>query len=81
MPRTVINKSISFDPQVFEKMESRRGRLLMSRSEYIVRCIMQDMVPGGQMVIEEAPSALTTNSMHSKARVDSGKKRAKSRKN
>ena len=46
MARNVIARSISFDPQVFAKMESRRGRLLMQRSEYITRCILADMRSG-----------------------------------
>ena len=48
MARNVVARSISFDPQVFAKMESRRGRLLMQRSEYITRCILADMRSGGK---------------------------------
>lgn len=53
--RNVVNRSISFDPQLFSKMEERRGRLMMQRSEYITRCILKDMLPGGDMKIEEVP--------------------------
>lgn len=55
--RTVINRSISFDPQLFQKMEDRRRRLMMQRSEYITRCVLKDMLPGGDMKIEEIPES------------------------
>ena len=53
MSRNVIARSISFDPQVFAKMEERRGKLLMQRSEYITRCILSDLRAGGNMAIHE----------------------------
>jgi hypothetical protein len=53
MSRNVIARSISFDPQIFTKMEERRARLLMQRSEYISRCILADMRSGGNMAIHE----------------------------
>ena len=53
MSRNVIARSISFDPQVFAKMEERRGKLLMQRSEYITRCILSDLRTGGNMAIHE----------------------------
>lgn len=59
MARNVINRSISFDPQLFEQMEERRVRLLMDRSEYVKRCIMRDMMAGGEMSIAEAPDKFT----------------------
>lgn len=61
MARNVINRSISFDPQLFEKMEQRRGRLLMQRSEYVTRCVIKDMMGGGDMNIAEVPSTLVQN--------------------
>jgi hypothetical protein len=53
MARNVVARSISFDPQVFKKMEDRRGKLLMQRSEYITRCILSDLRSGGNMAIHE----------------------------
>jgi hypothetical protein len=53
MSRNVIARSISFDPQVFAKMEERRARLMMQRSEYITRCILSDIRSGGNMQIHE----------------------------
>jgi hypothetical protein len=58
--RTVINRSISFDPQLFAKMEERRGRLLMQRSEYITRCVLRDMMAGGDMTIGEVPDNIVS---------------------
>jgi hypothetical protein len=58
MPRNVINRSISFDPQLFEKMEQRRGRLLMQRSEYVTRCVLKEMMGGGDMSVSEVPESL-----------------------
>lgn len=40
-------------------MEERRVRLLMDRSEYVKRCIMRDMMAGGEMSIAEAPDKFT----------------------
>ena len=53
MARNVVARSISFDPLVFKKMEGRRARLMMQRSEYITRCILADMRSGGNMQIHE----------------------------
>ncbi len=53
MARNVVARSISFDPLVFDKMEERRARLMMQRSEYITRCILADMRSGGNMEIHE----------------------------
>jgi hypothetical protein len=54
MARNVIARSISFDPQVYSKMEERRARLLMQRSEYITRCILSDLrTAGNTMQIHE----------------------------
>lgn len=61
MPRIVINRSISFDPQIFERMEERRGRLMMQRSEYVTRCIIRDMAAGGDMTISEVSPDLVPN--------------------
>lgn len=59
--RTVINRSVSFDPQLFQQMESRRSRLMMQRSEYITRCILKDMIAGGDMTVEEVPASLVAS--------------------
>jgi hypothetical protein len=40
MPRTVINKAISFDPDIFDVMEKKRKKFLMNRSEFIKRCVL-----------------------------------------
>lgn len=72
MSRIAINRSVSFDPQIFERMEERRRKLLMDRSEYIKSCIMKDMLPGGQMNIQEVPDEFL--------RKDPEKPRARSRK-
>jgi hypothetical protein len=40
MPRTVINKAISFDPDIFDAMEKKRKKFLMNRSEFIKRCVL-----------------------------------------
>lgn len=66
--RNVINRSISFDPQLFEKMEDRRRRLMMQRSEYITRCILKDMLPGGDMKVEEIPDGFISNPAVSRKR-------------
>lgn len=58
MPRLVKNRSISFDPVLFDRMEERRARLMMDRSEYVKRCIMKDMLTGGSMTYEEVPQDL-----------------------
>lgn len=72
MPRNSVNRSISFDPEIFSKMESRRARLMMDRSEYVKRCIVKDMLAGGTMTLEEAPpdlvNAMTTLSSRVKKR-------------
>lgn len=60
MERNVISRSISFDPEVFAKMEDRRRRLLMGRSEYVKRCILRDMVAGGSMNIDELPKDIAS---------------------
>ena len=68
MARNVVARSISFDPQVFAKMESRRGRLLMQRSEYITRCILADMRSGGKtMEIHEDGGTLIPSTEPKKA--------------
>lgn len=59
MPRNVINKSISFDPELFPKMEDRREQLDMDRSEYVKRCIQRDLLAGGDMGISIASGKLT----------------------
>jgi hypothetical protein len=56
--RTVINRSISWAPDVYEMMESRRGRLRMNRSEYINRLILADMSKNGDIVLSELPDRL-----------------------
>lgn len=61
MPRNVINRSISFDPELFEKMEQRRGRLMMQRSEYVTRCILNDLIAGGDMTITEVPQNVVSS--------------------
>ena len=80
MPRNVINRSISFDPQIFGQMETRRGKLLMDRSEYVKRCIMKDMMAGGDMTLTEVPvefvSALVTQTSRLGVR-DKRKKRSR----
>jgi hypothetical protein len=68
MPRNVINRSISFDPQVFEKMEARRGALLMDRSEYVKRCVLRDMMNGGDMMLSEMPAAFTDGAVAHQSR-------------
>lgn len=66
--RNVVNRSISFDPQLFSKMEERRARLMMQRSEYITRCVLKDMLPGGDMKIEEIPASFISTPAVSKTR-------------
>lgn len=56
MPRMTINRSISFDPEIFEKMESRRAKLLMQRSEYITRLVIKDMLGEKAMHLSEVPT-------------------------
>lgn len=41
--RNTVNRSISFDPDLFALMEDRREALRMQRSEYLTRLIMEDM--------------------------------------
>lgn len=80
MSRNAINRSISFDPQLFEQMESRRSRLMMQRSEYITRCILKDMIAGGDMSVEEVPSSLVQDPLVARARPSaSTKKKSKSK--
>jgi len=63
MARNVIARSISFDPQVFKKMEDRRAKLLMQRSEYITRCILSDLrTAGNTMQIHEDGGTLIPKS-------------------
>lgn len=49
MARNVINRSISFDPEVFAKLELRREELLMDRSGYVVSLILKDLREGGTL--------------------------------
>jgi hypothetical protein len=67
MARNVIARSISFDPQVFSKMEERRARLMMQRSEYITRCILSDIRSGGNMEIHEDGGTLIPSTEPKKA--------------
>jgi len=54
MPRLTINRSVSFDPTIFQIMEDRRSKLLMQRSEYLTKLILQDMkLRGKAMMVEE----------------------------
>lgn len=55
--RISINRSVSFDPVLFQQMEDRRAKLMMmTRSEYIVRCILKDVTAGGEMKVTEVPA-------------------------
>lgn len=58
MPRKSINRSISFDPELFSAMEERRSKLMMERSDYVKRCILRDMLANRPMEIGEVPSSL-----------------------
>jgi hypothetical protein len=60
MPRSVVNRSISFDPELFEKMEARRSRLIMQRSEYVTRCVLRDLIEGGIMQVSEVPTNIVS---------------------
>lgn len=75
MPRNVINRSISFDPELFERMEGRRAKLLMDRSEYVKRCVLRDMQSGGDMVLQEVSPAFAQGAISTQSR--SGKRKAK----
>lgn len=61
MPRVSINRSISFDPELFSAMEERRERLMMSRSEYLKRLIVSDMTGKAPVTLEEVPKSLVKN--------------------
>lgn len=43
MARTTVNRSVSFDPELFEQMEERRKALKLTRSDYIKKCMMGDL--------------------------------------
>lgn len=43
MPRTAKNRSISFDPVVFEELEQRIAALKMSRSDFVNR-VLRDLL-------------------------------------
>lgn len=65
MPRTTINRSVSFDPEIFERMESRRESLYMDRSEYIVKCVLKDLAQQGLgMLLAEKPASMHKVSPH-----------------
>jgi hypothetical protein len=77
MARNVINRSISFDPEIFNKMEDRRARLLMERSEYVVRLITKDLREGGSITVDEVPESFVKNPIQSIDRSRKPKKRGK----
>lgn len=58
MARNVINRSISWQPDVYELMEERRSKLRFSRSEYINRLILADIAKSGAMQVAELPAKL-----------------------
>lgn len=59
MARNVINRSISFDPELFEKMETYRNKYMLQRSEFIVRCILKEMLSGKHsMTLDEVPPSM-----------------------
>ena len=80
MARNVINRSISFDPEIFAKMEDRRSRLMMDRSEYVKRCIMKDMMAGGSMSLDEAPQSLVNAMVSLTSRLRPGGKKTPAKK-
>lgn len=59
MARNVINRSISWQPDVYEAMEDRRTKLRFTRSEYINRLILADIAKSGAALeIKEMPEGL-----------------------
>lgn len=60
MARTAKSQSISFDPELYERMEDRRNKLRMTRSEYIAQLILQDMHRGGPFQVVETDDHLST---------------------
>lgn len=58
MARNLENRSISFDPQVFEAMETKRTGMLMSRSEFVQRCVMKYLAEGSKLDLEGIANAL-----------------------
>lgn len=56
-----VNRSVSFNLELFERMEKRRSNLMMERSEYIKNCVLKDMIAGGVMSVQEVPHSLIAN--------------------
>ncbi len=54
--RNTENRSISFDPELFQSMEERRQALMMDRSSYIKYCVLRDLQAKGGLVIDEVSS-------------------------
>jgi hypothetical protein len=61
-------------------MESRRGSLLMDRSEYVKRCILKDMLSGGSMEIAEMDPKFTASAPSVNSRSSPRKNPTKSKK-
>lgn len=59
MPRNVVTRSISFEPDIFEFIEERRSALRMQRSEYLNRLVLADAKQRGDMVIPTNVSTST----------------------
>lgn len=49
--RQCMSKSVSFHPEVLASAKERARSLRMSFSEYVVRCLQQDMESGGNFII------------------------------
>lgn len=58
MAKKTVSRSVSFEKDVFKAMDSRCKRLVMSRSEYIKRLIIRDMIGEKDLVITEVPEHL-----------------------
>lgn len=75
MARESINRSISLDPELFDKMEARRAALMLSRSAYVQRCIANDVIEGGSMMVKEMPKSIVANPVTSRPVADDDRRR------
>ena len=57
--RTHISRGISFSPELLERVKQRAASLRMNVSEYIQKCLEQEIAKGGDFVIHESKAVTT----------------------
>ena len=54
--RVYKSKGLSMDPELLRDAEERAASLKLSFSDYVRRCLVQDISSGGKFVIEPTPA-------------------------